>query len=176
VPAGRSSPLFIQPRVWSGNGTNVGVGWTSTNDQRRQHEWFRRRRQLLVCGGDTFNEVTWLGFIWTAAAVLSSTARVATGSLPSLVHERGASAVDVNVFVPATKGHPGQRSRSELRRCVKKIRITPSPEILAAVVTRPPTFSIGASKLLRFELRLVGQVRHIPRPHQDSSKAEAQSC
>jgi hypothetical protein len=56
-----ATPLYIQPAVWSGNGTNVGVGWTSQTTSGGNTNGFVTFDDFSFAAATTFNEVTWLG-------------------------------------------------------------------------------------------------------------------
>src|SRR5260221_9881002 len=56
-----ASPIYIQPAVWSGNGTNVGVSWTSQTTSGGNTNGFVALDNFSFAAATTFNEVTWLG-------------------------------------------------------------------------------------------------------------------
>src|SRR6476620_3074604 len=57
-----ATPLFIHPAVWSGNGTNVGVGLASQTTSGGNTNGFVAFDNFSFAAATTFNEVTWFGF------------------------------------------------------------------------------------------------------------------
>jgi hypothetical protein len=56
-----ATPLFIQPAVWSGNGANVGFGWTSQTTSGGNTNGFVTFDNFSFVSTTTVNEVTWIG-------------------------------------------------------------------------------------------------------------------
>jgi hypothetical protein len=71
LQAASAAIIYTQPSVWSGNGTNVGSGWTSQLDA--SNSGFRTFDNFTLGGGATINQASWRGMYLNNADLSNGT-------------------------------------------------------------------------------------------------------